>query len=80
MIALDYPLNEEHWDGYQKICEYLKQDFGEFHSTEVIKRNTNFGAGRNLGRQGNSLFKKYDKIICSEDDNVFFAQFFWTIF
>lgn len=75
VIALDYPLNEEHWDGYQKICEYLKQDFGEFHSTEVIKRNTNFGAGRNFREAREYLFKKYDKIICSEDDNVFSPNF-----
>ena len=76
VIALDYPSHERHWEGYKKICEYLKQDFKEFHSVEIIKRQTNFGAGRNFREAREYLFEKYDKIICSEDDNIFSPNFF----
>lgn len=75
VIALDYPLYEKHWEGYKKICEYLTQDFMEFHSVEIIKRQANFGAGKNFREAREYLFEKYDKIICSEDDNIFSPNF-----
>lgn len=75
VIALDYPLNDKHWEGYQKICTYLEQGFVEFHSTEIIKRNTNFGAAKNFRTAREYLFQTYDRMICSEDDNVFSPNF-----
>ena len=37
-IALDYPAKDSQKDGYNKICEYLKEDFTEFASFNLIKR------------------------------------------
>jgi hypothetical protein len=47
-VALDYPSKDSHWEGYNAICEYLKGDFSEFAGFYVVKRETNYGAGRNL--------------------------------
>ena len=53
-IALDYPLKDAHKSGYEKICEYLKNDFSEFKSFNVEKRKYNYGCTKN------SLVRKID--------------------
>lgn len=75
-IALDYPKSNLHWDGYRKIERYLKQDFKEFHKLIVIKRKKNYGLKLNYRTARNLIFKQYDRIIVSEDDNVFSPNFF----
>ena len=47
-VALDYPSKETHWEGYNKIREYLKGEFPEFASFNVIARETNYGSARNM--------------------------------
>lgn len=74
-IALDYPLKESHWEGYRKIDDYLRAKeltncFGELI---VVRRKHNFGLGKNSLRE--MIFEKYDRMICSEDDNVFAPNF-----
>jgi len=73
-IALDYPLNETHVAGYRKIISYLPKING-FNSLTVIKREENFGARKNLDNVREEIFKHYDKIIVSEDDNEFSPNF-----
>ena len=73
-IALDAPSKEEHWEGYNKIVEYIKEIKG-FKEITVIKRDTNFGAIKNIYGSVNELFEKYDEIIFSEDDNFFSPNF-----
>lgn len=73
-IALDYPLYESHKEGYEKILRYLETLDG-FKSIEIIKRNKNFGATKNLESGIDYLFSKYDFIIISEDDNEFSHNF-----
>ena len=47
-IAVDYPPNDKYRSGYEKVCDYLdNSDFSDFHTFTVIKRNENFGAGKN---------------------------------
>lgn len=73
-IGLDYPAKESHRAGYEQIKQYLDScgNLG-FKSLNVIHRPHNFGFGPN----GNAMslrreaFKKYDRIITSEDDNEF---------
>ncbi len=73
-IGLDYPAKESHRAGYEKIKQYLDScgNLG-FKSLNVVKRPHNYGFGPN----GNAMslrreaFKKYDRIITSEDDNEF---------
>lgn len=74
-IALDYPVKEEHWNGYEKICEYLKGNFSEFASMNVIKRPYNYGSNKNMRELRNDIFKKYDRFIRADDDCEFSKNF-----
>lgn len=73
-VGLDYPAKDSHWAGYEKINKYLDNcgNLG-FKKINVIKRNRNYG----LGNEGNYrslrdyVFKFNDRIISTEDDNVF---------
>jgi len=73
-IALDYPLKESHWEGYEKIKTYIPQIKG-FKSAQVIERQENFGARENLQDARKRVFEDYDRIIVSEDDNEFSPNF-----
>lgn len=76
-IGLDYPTNEKHWDGYNKIKEFLEHASFKFAHFNVIVRDHNygFGANGNLASLRKMIFCKYDRIIESEDDNVFSPNF-----
>lgn len=77
-IGLDYPLHEKHWDGYNKIIDFLNHfDSSKFKKLIVIKRPYNFGIG--INGNGSLLFQevieKYKCIIFTEDDNIFSPNF-----
>ena len=64
-VALDYPAKESHWNGYNKIKDYLlshKEDNLGFKKLIVIQRSRNYG----LGEEGNimtlrkEIFSKYE--------------------
>ena len=74
IIALDYPLNDSHWDGYRKIEAYLN-DITGFACVKVIKRKENYGVFRNIFETRSEIFEKYDRLIFSEDDNEFSPNF-----
>ncbi len=73
-IALDYPSKEEHWIGYNRITEYIDYIKG-FKSVNVIRRNFNYGAEANTFRAFEELFKTYETLIITEDDNEFSKNF-----
>ena len=73
-IALDYPLKEEHWEGYRKIKEYICSIEG-FNNVIIIKRNENFGPYQNEIDATQLISEKYDRIIVTEDDNEFAPGF-----
>ncbi|WP_136805344.1 glycosyltransferase family A protein [Desulfosediminicola flagellatus] len=73
-IAIDYPSKDEHWDGYEKICRYCSSIQG-FKSVHVIKRQCNFGAAKNFLALRRYIWRKYDRFIFTEDDNVFSPNF-----
>lgn len=73
-IALDAPLGPEHKEGYDKTVEYLDKLSG-FKKITIIKRSENLGATRNIFNSIDELFKQYDQIILSEDDNYFSPNF-----
>lgn len=73
-IALDYPLKESHWEGYNAIGEFLAGLSG-FASITVIRRSENYGAVKNTNDAREMLFEKYDRLIFSEDDNEFAPNF-----
>lgn len=73
-VALDYPSKESHWEGFTIIKELLK-DIKGFKSLTVINRTVNFGAHANIHEAYDFIFKNYDRVILSEDDNVFSKDF-----
>ncbi len=73
-IALDYPSNESHWEGYNQIKSFIDTITG-FKSVTVIKREVNFGIQKNYFEAIDFVFKKHDRLIFSEDDNVFSTDF-----
>ena len=74
-IALDYPSQESHWEGYKKICKYLTGDFSEFANFHIIKREENYGAGKNMLELYDMIFEKYDRFIRTDDDVEFSPNF-----
>lgn len=75
IIGLDYPLKESHQDGYQKICDYLRNGLEGFNKVEIIKRDYNFGAKKNIEDLISYVRSKYETYIISEDDNEFSPNF-----
>ena len=74
-IALDYPAKDSQKDGYNKICEYLKEDFTEFASFNLIKRDKNYGSSRNSKEILEYISSKYDRFIRTDDDCEFSPNF-----
>ncbi len=73
-IALDYPSKDSHWDGYNKIVEFLDGLTG-FKKVHIIKREYNYGINRNAQDLINEVTAKYDRFIFTEDDNEFSPNF-----
>lgn len=78
-IALDYPAKKTQEAGYRQICDYLDNsgigvNFKEFH---IIKRERNYGIGiyGNFSQARAELLEKNERLIFSEDDNVFSPNF-----
>ena len=61
-IALDYPLNESHCEGYELIKKYLPSVTG-FRTVTIFERDINYGVRKNLNEARKLIFKQYDKII-----------------
>lgn len=74
IIGLDYPLNESHWEGYRKIKDYILSIQG-FKKVIVLERPENYGALKNGEEAFKYIYKQYDKLILSEDDNEFSPNF-----
>jgi len=73
-IALDYPIKDEQWEGYNKIKEYVNRIEG-FNKVTIIKREKNYGAIKNEMEATELISKNYNSIIFSEDDNEFSPNF-----
>lgn len=68
-IGLDYPLKQEHWDGYRKICAYLESGVDGFKQVHIIKHAVNLGSAENYNTVKDEIFKTHDAYIYMEDDN-----------
>lgn len=73
-VGLDHPLKDSHIPGHNKICQYLDNLDG-FKEITVIRRPQNFGAIKNFREGKAQVLKQYDRIIVTEDDNWFSANF-----
>jgi hypothetical protein len=74
-VGLDYPPSEKYREGYNNICQYLKADFNDFKSFNVIKRTENYGSSRNLKELRDMVLLNYDRFIRTDDDAEFSPNF-----
>lgn len=74
-IALDYPPADKYRAGYEKIKSYINRDMVGFKAIKVIERKVNMGARMNFMSARDLIFRDYDRIIVSEDDNEFSPDF-----
>lgn len=78
-IGLDHPAKESHVEGWQEINTWLNsiQDTHPFQSLNIIRREHNYGLGPNgnFTNLYHQVSKNYDRVICSEDDNIFAPAF-----
>lgn len=74
IIGIDYPPAEKYRKGYDKIREYASHITGFFKVT-VFEHTENLGASKNLKFLLDYAFQKSDRVILSEDDNVFAPVF-----
>ena len=70
-IALDYPPSQEYEEGYALVKEYLASGIEGFNKVEIVYRDRNYGPIENGLEIQKYVLSKYDRIICSEDDNVY---------
>jgi hypothetical protein len=73
-IGLDFPLEDKHWTGYKIIKAYLPNIKG-FRTVNIIERKKNYGVNENFAKLREYVFEEYDRLIVSEDDNVFAPSF-----
>lgn len=70
-ISVDYPPDEKYFEGHTKVVEYVKSGIVGFRNVNIYIQEKNLGAGGNLNFLRNEAFSKYDRVIFTEDDNVF---------
>lgn len=70
-ISVDYPPSEKYREGYVKIKEYLEKGISGFKDVVVIYQDHNLGAVKNCEFLKDLVFKSYDRLILTEDDNIF---------
>jgi len=73
-IALDAPLAEKHKLGQSKVLSFIENIVG-FKEVTLFKREKNMGSSPNQFLAMKDIFKLYDRLIFTEDDNVFSPNF-----
>lgn len=73
-IAVDAPYQERDVNVNKEIIEYVKSINGFKNVTPFI-REDNLGRRVNFSLAREEIFKKYDRLIISEDDNIFSKDF-----
>ena len=73
-IALDAPFAEKHKAGYNKVLSFINT-ISEFKEVTLFKREKNLGSSRNQFLAMDDIFKQYDRLIFTEDDNIFARNF-----
>lgn len=73
-ICLDFPSNDTQWEGYEIIEAYLA-DIKGFKTINIIRRERNYGANDNWSSMIAYVLERHDRMIISEDDNIFAPSF-----
>lgn len=74
-IGLDYPPNERYEEGFQRVQDYLDGGIEGFRNVIVVKQTVNQGMFRNFVKLEEKAYETHNKIIYSEDDNEFSANY-----
>lgn len=74
-ISIDYPPNECYEEGWKKICMFLDHAIEGFKYVKIFKQEKNLGPFENENFLKNIVFKNYDRLILTEDDNEFSENF-----
>ncbi len=74
-IALDYPPNYTYLEGYKENEKYICEHHFKFKNVIVLRRETNYGPGKNGREAIVEIAKKHDRYITTEDDNEFSPLF-----
>ena len=74
-VGLDYPLNEGHWKGYEKIKSYLTSNTEGFRKVHVVAGTNNLGSEENYQNVKQEIYKRFPYYIFTEDDNEFSPDF-----
>lgn len=74
-ISVDYPPNEKYIEGWEKVCKMLNGPLKVFSKTHIFFQKVNLGAENNYSYLEKLIFKKYDRLIFTEDDNEFSTNF-----
>ena len=75
IISVDFPPENKYVEGYNKVCEYLKEGINGFYSVDIIYQKANLGAYDNESFLSEYIAEKYDRYIFTEDDNEFSPNF-----
>lgn len=71
-VGLDFPPSEKYVEGYNLINDYLSKIGNlRFKKINVYKRDRNFGPTLNFIELKKIVYERYDRAICTEDDNIF---------
>lgn len=74
-ISVDFPPSEKYVEGHKKVLNYLDQGICGFKQVHIIKHDHNIGPGKHSLYLQDLVFKKFDRYIFTEDDNVFQPSF-----
>lgn len=74
-ISVDYPPSEKYIEGWEKVCKMLNSPLEGFLKTHIFFQEVNLGAEKNYDYLEKLIFKEYDRLIFTEDDNEFSANF-----
>ena len=73
-VAIDAPYREADKAANMATIRFAHEING-FKSIDLIIRERNVGAHNNIAMARNEIFRRYDRIVFSEDDNVFAPHF-----
>lgn len=74
-IYLDFPKTPNQIEGYNNISEFLSTGVKGFNSVRIIKRKENYGRIKNYLEAEKEMFDRFERVIFTEDDNVFSEYF-----
>ena len=74
-ISVDYPPEEKFFDGYERVLEYVKGGISGFRNVYIYIQEKNLGVSENAHFLYNKAFENNDRLIFTEDDNIFSHNF-----